>query len=256
MPRSASRYHFRMGSRHIANGTGVASTALRPMRPSPKASAGFTLVELLISLVIIGIISGAIAPSLSEVLSDNRQISATHDIVRLARRARSLALSTGVAHLLRYQNTGAPGSNGLGMLELFAGMNGHCTQTPWDQTFTPTAGAGQGRVEALDMAAYNPTGSTYDAAAGTWLGSPPTAADTGRPVIRLQAAAGANALNALQVCYQPNGQTYTSFTVTTNPALQPQAQDITLTISRSVNTAPRGQNRVLVLRPGASARVR
>jgi prepilin-type N-terminal cleavage/methylation domain-containing protein len=73
------------------------------MRPSSRASAGFTIIELLISLVIIGIISAAVAPSLSEVLSDNRQVAATQNIVRLARRARSLALASGLAHLLRYQ---------------------------------------------------------------------------------------------------------------------------------------------------------
>jgi len=79
MPRSPGRYHFCMGSRHIGRsgrgGTGVASHAPGPMRSAPATrSAGFTLVELLISLVIIGIISASVVPSLSEVLADSRQL--------------------------------------------------------------------------------------------------------------------------------------------------------------------------------------
>jgi len=172
----------------------------------------------------------------------------------MSRRARSLTLSSGVAHLFRFQNTGAAGSNGLGVIELFEGMNGHCSQTPWDQAFTALA-SGQGRVDILDMAQFNPTGSFYDAVRGSWTGTPPASTDQGRHVIRLTAALANNALTAFQVCYQPNGQTFTSSVATTNPPLAPQAQDITVTVSRTVNGVQHGQVRAVVFRPGAAARV-
>jgi len=261
MPKGWGRYAFPMGSSYLrraeAPGTAVASSERGLMRSSThgRAHAGFTLIELLISLVIMGIMAAAIAPSLSEVLSDSRQLGASQNIVRIARRARSLALSTGFAHLLRFQNTGSGGSNGLGVVELFAGMNGRCAQTPWAQTFTPTVGAGQGRIEVIDMAEYNMIGGTFDSAQGAWIGPAPGASDSNRVVIKLQAARGGNALTAFELCYQPGGATYTALVADTTAPLVPQTLDVTLTVTRGVNNVQRGQNRVIVLRAGASARV-
>ncbi len=208
-------------------------------RPSPQqARAGFSLMELMIALAVIGVMSAAIAPSLSEVLADNRQIAATHDVLRIARRARSLAISSGVAHLLRFQQDS---SNGLGFLELFAGMNGKCTQTPWAQTFTPSSGSNQGRIEALNFAQYNPTGL-----------SAPSASDSGRQVIRLRAASGGSAKSVVMICYQPNGEI---FSAADSPQLTLQPAAILFTISRAIDGIQHGQNRVVLFGPGSSARL-
>jgi prepilin-type N-terminal cleavage/methylation domain-containing protein len=217
--------------------------------------AGFSLVELLIALVIIGIMAIAAAPSLSEVLSDNRQVAAAMDVLRIARVARSIAAGSGVAQLLRFENAGNNGSSGLGKIELFAGMNAKCRQTPWPQAFQVVSGTPRGRSEVLDLVVYNP--SDWDPLDGS--GTHPAATDTGRQVIQVLAssvaAGGTTTRTAVQICYQPNGETFASYVADTSVALAAQADDILLTVRRSVNGVQHGQNRVVLFRPGALARM-
>lgn len=209
--------------------------------PHPRtATAGFSLIELLISLTIIGIMSAAIAPSIGEMVADNRQASAAIDIVRLARKARALTISSGNAHLLRYQ----VGPGQLGMIELFAGMNNKCLQTPWAQAFNALAGSRLRALETIDMSFYNPK-----------TGSIPTVDDTGRQVIWATALVNATAVNQVQICYQPDGEVYTAVPPATL-ARQQVALPVLFRVFRSVNGVSHGQIREIIFPAGGTARAR
>lgn len=214
------------------------------VRAARKSSSGFTVIELMIALVIVGIMAATIAPSLSEVMADNRQTSAAMDIVRLARMTRAQAIATGTAHLLRYDATNAAaGANGLGTISTYVGMNSKCLQTPWRQTFTPAVGSGQGPVGLFHMGDYNPTDGA------------PGADDDNRHVIALTTRVGAenNAVQAaMHICYQPNGDIYTGPTL----ALTLQTLPVLITIARSINDVSRGRDRQVLFPVGGNARLR
>lgn len=213
--------------------------------------AGFTLVELLIALVIMGVMAAAIAPSLSEVLADSRQGAAAQDVVRLSRRARALAMGTGVAHMLRFQEAS---SNGLGAVELYAGMNNKCLQTPWDTVvFVAPATSLLRPLEVFDMAYYNPTDGL----------ARPGVDDAKRQVIGLTARVGANAnkVGVIWLCYQPNGDPFAMTASPLNPAtFGRQTASVLFTISRWIliggARVAHGQDRQVIFPIGGTARAR
>lgn len=228
------------------------------MRVQGRARAGFTLIEAMIVLMIIGVMAAAIAPSLMEVLADNRQVTATQDLVRLGRRARSLALGSGYAYLLRFQEDL---NRGLGKFHLWAGMNNRCTQTDWvGQVLTiddPASTCGPPSptspipapcpVEVLGMRDYNPTDGV----------TAPSSTDTERQVITARSTSP-----LVWLCFQPNGEVYgmTGGTWGIPPPFTKQAQPFVFTISRYVNasggTVTRGRDRQVVFPVGGSARAR
>jgi prepilin-type N-terminal cleavage/methylation domain-containing protein len=221
------------------------------VRPHVQTRAAFSLIELLIALVIMGVMAAAIAPSLSEVLADNRQGTAAQDLVRLSRRARALAMGSGVAHLLRFQHATINGN--LGGVELFAGMNSRCAQTPWALALSlPPADPRLRAIEVFDMAPYN----GWDG-----VGAAPTDADVGRQVITLRATLGAsvNDTPVILLCYQPNGDSYA--TASGDPAtLGKQSLSILFTLARFVrttsSTVPHGRDRQVMFPVGGTARAR
>jgi prepilin-type N-terminal cleavage/methylation domain-containing protein len=223
------------------------------MTRSPRRqAAGFTLVELMISLVIIGIMAMAVAPSLTELLADNRQNSAAWDIVRLARRARGMATARGVAHLLLIRNTpNADGANGLGAILVYAGMNNKCAQTPWGPIFTaPNA---FNPVERFTMFPYNPARDD----------APANVNDIDRQVIHFEVRIGGNENDAahtagVQICYQPNGEIYSSLSSAAGGTLLPQGAPVLLSVRRKMDTRQLGVagGRQVLFPTGGNARLR
>jgi prepilin-type N-terminal cleavage/methylation domain-containing protein len=212
--------------------------------PSPTrtdtaaARAGFTIMELMIVLVIVGIMAMTVAPSLSEVLSNNRHASAAMDLVRFARRARSQSIATSKAQLVRYESTG---SNKLGRLDVFTGINNRCRQTPWADAIT----RGSNRAMAFDMVDYNPTAPGYTA----------TLDDTGRQVIALIATnpGSTTALDEVRFCYQPDGLVFAAY-IAGDP-LRVQTLGVEFRLRRTIDRVKHGADRVVVFPVGGSARM-
>jgi prepilin-type N-terminal cleavage/methylation domain-containing protein len=209
------------------SGTGLA--ALGPVMTGSRQRAGFTLIEMMIVVVIIGVMAVAAAPTFSATLADNRQRGAAVDLLRLALKARSLALASGSAYLLRIQGKAAE----VGTAKLYAGMNGRCSQTAWD-TVAFVEADGHGPIESLDLAAYNPAG------AGA--------------VISARAMRGDKPMDELWICYQPNGETWSRGPLATDPVLKRQLVSYSVVVARRVgsSTDSEGIDRVLQLTPGVS----
>lgn len=207
----------------------------------PAGPAGFTLIELMIVIVIVGIMVMTVAPSLQQLLGDNRQSNAAADLVRIGRLARASAISTGAAHMLRFTESGPAGSN-LGLIELYAGMNNKCQQTPWAQAIAA------GPVAVFDMTEWNPASGAAQ----------PTAADTGRQVITLRAQTITNAgtptaRTALRVCFQPNGDVYTT-SADAATQLVMQRDRVRFSIARTITGVSYGRVRQVLFPAAGSAR--
>lgn len=209
---------------------------------------GFTLVELMIVIAVMGTMAALLAPGIGEFMADGRAAGAAEDLVRLSRHVRARAQQTGLAHLLVYGGT-ANDSGGLGVIRVYEGMNNHCRQTPWDQAINGTVADGHAPVEELDMAdsQYNPpTGTTG-----------PTVDDRDRQVIAMRVSYAVGAPDAAVLCFEPGGMMWEGAVSTTASAgfvfTRPRTP-VVFTVSRKMNSVVRGRDRSVVFQTGGIAR--
>lgn len=204
------------------------------MRRSKTKTQGFTLLEMMVVVAIIGIVSSAIMPGLSAIMADGRQATVAQQSLVLIRLARSSAYRQGVAYLVRFD---AQDANELGSIRSFAGMTSSCMRTDWQQAIA----AGGFDAELLFSGVNG--GATADAS------------DSGRHVIalRLQAPIGTD-VTLLDLCYEPNGSTFVR-TVATDP-LGRQLAPAWAAVGRTFNTENQGVTRRIVLPQGGAPRFR
>jgi hypothetical protein len=125
----------------------------------------------------------------------------------------------------------------LGSVIAYEGMGVYCDKVDWAQAMARPTKAGA----RFFLTQVNPQVFGDDVVTTT----------TGRYVISLRADVAGTAVAAVQVCYQPNGETYLRV-----PAAGPavpmtrQTQTVTLTIARRLDGALRGTTRQILLGPG------
>ncbi len=107
-------------------------------RPSPVRSAsrdrlaGFTLIELMIVVTIIGISAAMIAPGIARSMAINRVNRCQYDAARMFRGVRASAIGTGRAYLVR--RTGAAGDM---RFDVYLGDSSSCARSRWDLIVVP-----------------------------------------------------------------------------------------------------------------------
>jgi prepilin-type N-terminal cleavage/methylation domain-containing protein len=216
------------------------------VRPS-RSEEGFTVIELMIVVLIISVMAMLIGPGISEFISDTRAASAAEELVRLQRHIRARVEQTGLAHMMVFS---AAGSNNLGTVTVWEGMNNHCSTTPWTQALTNGSANNHFPVEQVNMADYNPT-SAGNAAAN----------DSNRFVIQLTAQTGVTTGNAgtvvsaFNLCFQPNGLTLLGTSATPWGFAQ-YVNPVTFFVRRTYNGTQHGVTRWVLYPPGGSARLR
>jgi len=220
-----------------------------------RSTEGFTLFELAIVILIMGGMAAMIAPGLSEQMADARAAGAAEELVRLHRLIRARVNSTALAHLFWFQATNdAAGSNGLGNVRVWEGMNNRCSLTPWMWTINGDPDDGHQIIDGVDMgdSAYN---LPVD-------GADPGLDDIGRQIIRIQGRA-----TTVILCFEPGGATYTGVVDAGAPdvgfVFTPQTVAETFTVTRSITIAgdaeadrPRGVPRTVVFPAGGNGRLR
>jgi prepilin-type N-terminal cleavage/methylation domain-containing protein len=207
--------------------------------------SGFTLIELMVVVTIIGVLAGLAGPSVAVGIREMRASSARADVVRILNHARSVARGTGKAHLLEF-NAAADGNRG--RLSVHRSPGSSCTTSNWTTILAQSNNCDSFRtLNPADDSCVDRTGfQTFFEATG---------------VYSLQLVEANNSL--LYICYEPAGRTFWSnqanaLGLSSTPAPGSRGAFVfTLTTYRGALGGPQvGVARQIIQPFGSTARVR
>lgn len=188
-----------------------------------RRNAGFTLLEALIVIAVIGITAALAAPALGVAMADRRAGDATHALVRIGARARSESMVLGRAHVLAFDGAGN------GRVQLWRGRSNLCNANNWATIIAGACAGNLNCLEALDMTSY----------------------DHGHHQVRMQLVGAPNLL-----CFQPDGEVlFSAGTAARFNPLAGAAEGVQFNIDRLEGGSPAGVRRQVVFPLGGSPRI-
>jgi prepilin-type N-terminal cleavage/methylation domain-containing protein len=180
-----------------------------------RGLAGFTLIEIMIVVCIIGISAALVAPAMMRTMGIARANRCQYDAARMFRSARANAIGTGRAHLVHATTTA-----GDYHLEVYVGDSSSCARSSWGAIVVPASNVSDSLWE-----------QSYTA---------------GGHGVRMEFAARAGLARPQQVCFEPQGERFER--AGTTGVFTRGAATLTFTIDRLENGAVAGdpQRRIIL----------
>lgn len=196
----------------------LASMVFRPKRASHE---GFTLLELMVVVIIVGVVAALAAPQIGAALANRRTNELALEVVRIVRQGRSASVGQGRAYLMQVDPVAEE-------ITLYRGSTNRCTPRASWGAITSAGCDGNPRCAAYVEAPVVGT-STYD-----------------YQVVPAD--------QAIDICFEPSGITRWSSSGANFAATHPNG-GVQLNVRRVVDGATAGVVKVVAIPFGADARV-
>jgi type II secretion system protein H len=201
------------------------------LRHVRRRSAGFTLLELLIVVIMIGIIVTLAIPSIASQMKDRRMNQAAHQVALIYRQARALAMGRGSAVLVHF-DSGTVTQGRIEMREAQDVNPAHCLNLP-------ASSCSQANWDAASP--QNRLVTTFD----------PTDLDVYKNVqLKVLLSDGKAAGNSVDICFSPLGRAFRrlSFAGAFNPM-----NDVPYVEVSPIDTF--GRTRTVLIMPNGASRL-